>query len=108
MAPFLISPDICCSSTSVMRGGQTKLVLPAHPLSHASLGVVILRDSLFMLKMLKSGFVSFGEGKSSPNVPHLVPLLDYQASWEGKPISIPPRTVSWDSLKASVYTLLKA
>lgn len=91
-----------------MRGGQTKLVLPAHPFSQASLGVVILTDCLFMLKMLKSGFVSFGKRKSSPRVPRLVPLLDYQASRGGKPISIPPRTVSWDFLEASVYKLLKA
>lgn len=53
------------------------MALPACPLSQASCRVVILRDCLFMLKMLKNGFVSFGKRKRSPKFPILLMLLDY-------------------------------
>lgn len=72
-----------------MHGRQIKRVLPACPLAQVGLGAVILRDCLFMLKMLKSGFVSFGKMKRSPQVPNLLRLLDYQASQGGKAVIHP-------------------
>lgn len=39
--------------------------------------------------MLKSGFISFGKRKRSPQVPNLLMLLDYQASRGGKAVIQP-------------------
>lgn len=75
---------------------------------------MILRDCLFMLKMLKSGFISFWQEKRSPQVPNLVMLPDYPTSQGGMPVLYPKPgkgkavcAVSRHFFNASVHKLLK-